>query len=420
MTDSKLLQYLQNCEEKPYDRIQSYIIPSKKNKLNVAMFTNNYLPSIGGVSLSIDRMASVLRKQGHRVFIFAPKYPNSDFEDHEDVIRCKQLKYLEENSFDYAISDIFSSYIEEVFTKLDIDIIHVHHPYWMGKKGMKIANKYKIPIVYTYHTRLDKYLESIPHISLKVRQQLSQYIIENFASNCSYIFAPSESARECLRQLNIRKPIEILPTGVDLSEYNVKHHTIEEVRKKFLKDSDILLFSAARLSKEKNLFFLLEGLKYIKQHTSIKFKCIIAGDGPEKRNMENYIIENDLMNEVVLLGTIPPKEINKYYMASDIFVFSSTSETQGIVLLEAMAASLPVVAVSSCGVDDMIQNGINGFKTYGDIREWGTKVIHLMENPLSLKKMSLNACKIARNYTIEDMGQKAVAVYEQLIKNKLN
>jgi len=409
---------LQNYNIEPYEKIQPLNPFYKKTGLHIAMFTNNYLPFIGGVPLSIDRMASELRRQGHRVFIFAPEYPTNNYEDHEDTIRCRllKLKYLKGAPFHYAISDIFSSYIEEIFIKLDVDIVHVHHPYWMGKKGMQMAKKYKIPIVYTYHTKFEKYIGSIPYVNEKIGQRLSDYIVKHFSSNCSYIFAPSESAKEILKNLGIATPIEILPTGIDLSHYNIESQEIEKIRKNFLKTSEILLFCVSRLSKEKNLLFLLEGLKYVKQHTAIKFKCIIAGDGPEKTNLEKYILENKLNSEIYLLGSISPKEINKYYMASDIFIFSSTAETQGMVLLEAMAASLPVVAVSSPGVNDIIQDGINGFKTSNDIKEWGEKLISLMENPNKLQKISLNALETAKRYTIGSIGKKAISIYKQLIR----
>lgn len=401
-----------------YKKASIFPAPIKRrDRMNIAMFTNNYLPFVGGVSLSIDRLAEGLRKEGHRVFIFAPEYPACEYNDHEDVIRCKLLKYIKMNKLNFAISDIFSSHIEEKFKKLHIDIVHVHHPYWMGEKGMGMAKKYNIPVVYTYHTRLERYIKSIPHIGDKIGQWFPHYIIKQFSSGCDGIFAPTESAKEHLRRLEIRTPIEVLPTGVDFSKYRIKHKEIEKIREEYLKNRDILLFSASRLSKEKNILFLLEGLKYVKNHTEIKFKCIIGGDGPERKNIEKYLLKNQLTDVIDLLGTIPPEEINKYYLASDIFVFSSTAETQGMAVLEAMAAFLPVVAVSTCGVLDMIEDGMNGYRTKEEIKEWGDRVIGLMENPIRLKEMSSRAHHMARKYTVEAMAQKAIGVYGEMIRN---
>lgn len=394
---------------------------SSKDKLNIAMFTNNYLPFIGGVPLSIERIASELRKRGHKVYIFAPEYPNIYYEDHEDTFRCKLLKYIKSGSFYYAVSDIFSSRIENIFRNLDIDIVHVHHPYWMGKKGMKLAKKYNIPIVYTYHTLYEKYIEVIPYINERVGNLLSKYIVKKFCSDCDCILAPSESAKQCLANININTNVEVLPTGINLESYNnIDKKIIKQIRQKHLKDSELLLFSVSRLSKEKNLFFLLNGLRYIRNNTNVKFRCMIAGDGPEKKNIEKYIIKNGLEKEIELLGTIQPNEINKYYLASDIFVFSSTTETQGMVLVEAMAASLPVVAVSSSGTNDVIQNKINGFKTKEDVREWGDRIISLLENPNLLKEMSLNASNTAKSFSIELMGHQVLQIYGELLKNTSN
>lgn len=411
-------KYIKNRKVKDNRKIRPIAMPTEKSGLHIAMFTNNYLPFIGGVPLSIDRMASEFRKQGHRVFLFAPEYPTNNFKDHEDTIRCKLIKYTKGFPFYYAVCNIFSPHIEEIFTKLDIDVIHIHHPYWMGNKGIQMGKKYKIPIVYTYHTRFDKYIGNIPYMNEKIGKCLSNYFISHTSSHCSCIFAPSESAKEYLEKVNVTIPIEVIPTGIELSHYNIKSTEEDKIRNKYLGSGDILLFSVSRLSKEKNLYFLLDGLRYVKQNTSIRFKCIIAGDGYEKENLENYLIENKMNNDIYLLGTIPPQEINYYYKASDIFVFSSTSETQGIVLLEAMAASLPVVAISSPGVDDVIQNNVNGFKTNNDIKEWGDKLIRLMENSTLLEAMSMNAYNIATMYSIENTSKKALCIYNELVSKK--
>ncbi|QEK13451.1 glycosyltransferase family 4 protein [Crassaminicella thermophila] len=391
----------------------------EKKQLHIAMFTNNYLPFIGGVPLSIHRLAEGLRELGHRVYIFAPEYPMYKNHDHEDIIRCKLLKYLKTDKFNFAISDIFSSHIEETFKNLPIDIVHVHHPYWMGEKGMSLAKKYKIPIVFTYHTRFERCVHMIPYIGKKIGEWLPNHMVKQFSSDCDGVFAPTLSAKEHLQSLAIKTPIEILPTGIDLNQYKVTYKETEQIRRKYLKEEHILLFCASRLSKEKNLFFLLEGLKHVKNHTSVKFKCIIAGDGPEKQNIKNYIFKHKLNDIVYLLGEIPPTEINKYYMASDIFVFSSTAETQGLVILEAMAASLPVVAVSSFGIRDIIKDGVNGYITKEKIEDWANQLIVLLENPRKLKQMSIEAFKTATKYTIDTMAKKAVQVYKHLLENPL-
>ncbi|KPU27279.1 hypothetical protein TR13x_05910 [Caloranaerobacter sp. TR13] len=394
-------------------------IPNNK-KLNIAMFTNNYFPFIGGVPISIDRLAKGLKKQGHQVYIYAPEYPTSYQYENNNTIRCKLLTYYRTKNFNFPIANVFSRKIEEQFISHQIDVVHVHHPFWMGSKGVKLAKKYKVPVVLTYHTRLDKYAHNIPYWGRALfKNKISHYIIRRFSKKCDAVLAPTNTAKEYLRNIGVSKYIEILPTGIDFEEYySIDNKEIEELKQKYKKKNNIILCSVSRLTKEKNLYFLLEGVKYIKDCTNIPFKCIIVGEGPEKGNLLEIIESSNLKDVVYLVGEISPREIYKYYMASDIFVFASQSETQGMVLLEAMAGKCPVVAIRSSGIEDVISNGDNGFKTKADIRNWSEKIIYLMENPDKLKKMSENAYVFSKLFSIEKMAESATKVYLRIIENR--
>ncbi|MFW6006866.1 MAG: glycosyltransferase [Bacillota bacterium] len=392
-------------------------VPSGKN-LKIAMFTNNYLPVIGGVPISIERLASGLQKLGHEVYIFAPEYPDCQEEKQKEIIRCKLLFHTNTEGMILPVTNIFSQKIEKKLQELDIDLIHCHHPFWMGKKGLSLAQKYKIPAVFTYHTRLEKYSHFLPDIFFIKKlfeNRISHLMIKRFANKCDAIFAPTDSTREYLRNVGVRKPIRVLPTGVDLQKYNNIKGKITSLRNKYVDNKELLLITVSRLSKEKNLYFLLQGIKYIKEKTDLKFKCLLIGDGSEKENLENYIRKHQLQDQVILTGAIDYQLVGKYYLIADIFIFASTSETQGLVLLEAMAGKTPVVAVRSSGIDDIIKNQVNGYKTEEDLEKWANKVIKLMENPDLREQFSKNARKIAEKHSVKNMAEKAEAVYLKLI-----
>ncbi len=388
-------------------------------KLNIAMFTNNYLPFVGGVPVSIERLAKGLRKQGHKVYIFAPDYSN-DTNENDNIIRCKPLFFYKERGFKFPIANIFLHKIEKEFVTRKIDIVHIHHPYWMGSKGMKLAKKYKVPVVFTYHTRLDKYSHYIPVLGRELfKNIISHYIIRYFSKKSDALFAPTNTAKEYLRNIGVSKHIEILPTGINFEGYDsIEKKAIEELRQKYIRNSEIVLCSVSRLSKEKNLYFLFEGVKYIKEHSKTPFKLIIVGEGPEKENLLKKIENSNLKDIVILIGQVNPAEVYLYYIFSDIFVFASQSETQGMVLLEAMAGKCPVVAVRSSGIDDIISNDYNGFKTKEDIQIWAEKIICLMENPDKRTEMSNNAYVFSKSFSIEQMAECASKVYFRAIENK--
>ena len=389
----------------------------EKKQLKIAMFTNNYFPFIGGVPISIARLTKELRKQGHTVYIFAPKYPNQEKDQDPHIIRCKLLRYHKTKIFNFAIVNIFLPGIEKEFKKHDFDVVHVHHPFWMGKKGMKLARKYKIPVVLTYHTRFDKYYHYVPVAKRFFKNILSHQIVKKFSEKCEMILAPTDTSKAYLMEIGVNTEINVLPTGIDFDIFKEIKYDIfkgvkeETVRNRYAKKNEALLCTVSRLSQEKNIYFMLDGIRYIKENTKIPFKVIIVGAGPEKENIMNKIQNEGLENTIILVGNIPPDEISLYYLASDFFVFSSKSETQGMVLLEAMASFCPVLAVIAGGVEDVIIDGYNGYKTNEDISEWGRRAIEMLEDKEKLSKMSQNAHEYAKRFSLELMARHATDIY---------
>ncbi len=395
-----------------FDISDEEIIPKKH--LKIAMFTNNYLPFIGGVPISINRLAKGLRKRGHEVYIFAPNYPNAKSD--EMVIRCKLLLPKRKHSF--VITNIFSHKINKQFALKNFDVIHVHHPFWMGEKGLQLGKKYHIPVVFTYHTRLELYAHMVPVFKKTFKNIVSHKMIFHFAQKCDGIIAPTTSASEYLSEIGVSRHKTVLPTGIDFDNYQINQTEIAEIKQKYKQDKEILLCTVSRLSSEKNIYFLLNGLKYIKEHTNISFKCMIIGEGNEKEGLLKVIQDENLEEEVLLLGPIAYHEIARYYLAADIFVFSSKSETQGMVVLEAMAGKTPVVAINSSGINDVILNHFNGFKTKDNLVDWSKKVISLMENRSLLKELSENAYRFSQQYSLEEMGKVAEDLYRYVIIHK--
>jgi len=420
-----ILTYIYKKLSKPVNYYRNFDYIKKKNiskKLTIAMFSNNYLPFIGGVPISIQRLAEGLRNLGHQVYIFAPEYRESDYGNYQEekhIFRYKPLFYYKKHNLTIPIPNIFSSKMKKKFISLKPDIVHLHHPYWMGNIGLKWAKKYKIPTVFTYHTRLEQYAHNLPVFHTLFAGRIPHKLIKSFANQCDAIIAPTTTAKEYLRNLGVGKIIEVIPTGIDFSKYDFSQEEITLIKEKYHHNCEIILFSVSRLSKEKNLYFLLNGLKYINEKTNISFKCLIAGNGPEKEKLNNFIKQNGLAEKIILLGAVSPDEISKYFMLSDIFIFASKSETQGMVLLEAMAGKTPVVAVRSSGIDDVIEEGFNGFKTEEDIDKWAGRIISLMENPDKINKLSENALLFSQKYSKDVIAKNILKIYYEIKYNAI-
>ncbi len=323
--------------------------------MRIAMLTNNYKPFVGGVPISIERLSKSLRSLGHEVYIFAPTYDNQC--DEEFVIRYKSLKG--KISGGVVLPNIFDMEIEKKFKALKFDIIHVHHPMLLGNIAQYLGKKYNIPVVYTYHTRYEEYLHFLKPFELlesrgdKIGDKILNYSkekfvpnrIRNFVNRCDLVFAPTETMKEYLLRSGAESKVEILPTGLEDEYFNENKKGSREVRNKYIRDNKYLFCTVSRLSKEKNLHFFIDGLLELKNKIGDCFNTVVIGDGPLKKELEERVQRLGLHNNVTFIGKVDNKKIKEYYGACDLFLFSSKSETQGIVLLEAMASKLPV---SSC------------------------------------------------------------------------
>lgn len=386
-----------------------------KSHPRVAMFTNNYLPFIGGVPLSIERLEKELIRQGAAVQLFAPSYrqpwPDTDA---NPVFRCPVLFYTRRHKF--PVANIFSRQMATAFKALNCDLVHVHHPFWLGKKGLQLARKHRKPVVFTYHTRLEHYTHYIPVPGVVLKNLIAHFIIKHFANRCDAIITPTASTEEYLRNLGVSALIETLPTGINIEAYHQwSAQQVQALRSRYSAPGERLLISVSRLAKEKNLDFLIDGLAKVTHRSKAPFTCLLVGDGPESQRLQERVAALGMGERIVFTGRMTPQEVVGHYLAADLFVFASTSETQGMVLLEAMAGGCPVVAVRASGVYDVITDGTNGFKVAESTEEWAGVVARLLEDREQLSRLSENSLAFAGNYSVEKITERVLNLYRRVL-----
>lgn len=383
--------------------------------LRVAIFTDNYLPYIGGVPISIQRLSRGLLERGTAVKIFAPSYGNGRSEkENDNVYRCRTLFLGKKMRF--PVTHIFSKRLEEEFSGFKPDIVHVHHPFWLGNKGRKLARKSGVPVVFTYHTRLDKYMHNLPIPGSALKEVFAHYLTKRFANRCDAVIAPGFSTEEYLRRLGVQPIIATIPTGINILEYS--HCSPDEVRnfrRRYACDHENLLISVCRLAREKNVDFMIDGLSRVRERTSVPFRCIMVGDGPERSRLEGRVTEMGMTDSIFFTGAVEPSEMVKAYLASELFVFASKTETQGMVLLEAMAGGCPVVAVNSSGVHDVIEDGFNGLKVTENIESWSDSIILLLENRELIDTLSGNSIDFAGKYSGDRIAERVLRFYRRTL-----
>lgn len=324
--------------------------------MKIAMMTNNYKPFVAGVPISVERLAMGLRELGHQVVVFAPSY--DDQQDEKDIIRYGSL--LRGIAGGFSVPNHLDPKIEREFRKGKFDVIHVHHPMMIGSTARYLSWKYQVPLVYTYHTRYEQYLHYIGLTGLK---KLMPAYLHCTLKRCDMVIAPTPAIRDYLEDIQIGAPVEVLPTGLSDDSFLPDEKRAKQLRSELAGQREHLFCTVARLAKEKNLEFLFESLWYYKQKAGSCFKLVLIGEGPYRSGLVKRVRELGLEEEIVFAGQVPNEEIKNYCRACDLFLFTSRSETQGIVLLEAMAAGTPVLALKATGTEDIVANGKNGYMT---------------------------------------------------------
>jgi len=383
--------------------------------MNIAMFTNGYLPFSGGVPTSISNFKKEAEKRGHSVHIFAPKYSKNK-DKNSDITRVLSLKAPSYSNYYLPLS--FLPKVKKEFEKLDIDIVHVHHPYLLGKKGIKLAKEKGIPVVFTYHTFYEKYIHYLP-FSEDISKQMLRKMTVSFCNKCDMIIAPSEKVKKVLEGRNIKTKIKVIPSGVDTRIYEKKVDK-PKLRKELglKKDTGVLLY-AGRITKEKNLVFLIKCLKKIldkKPDTVCFFAGAPAKNSDYKEKLLELIEKNNIDDKIRFTGDLGKKRLSKFYNLADVFLFASKSETQGLVILESMASSTPVVALNIEPIKTFVQNNVNGFTVKENSSDFCDKVVELLEDSERLEKFSRNAYETAKEYTPRKMADKIISEFQRLIK----
>ncbi len=383
--------------------------------MRIALMTNNYKPVMGGVPVSIERLKNGLEKQGHQVTVFAPSCEEA--EEENNVFRYAVLKKRSIGGI--PLPNPFDIRIGREFKKQKFDIIHVHHPMLIGRTAVWLSKKYDIPLVFTYHTRYEKYVECYTGGLGKVDKVMPFYL-HTFLRHCDYVFAPTAGIRDYLEEV-CRVPghrLGILPTGIEERNFRVAEEEKEAIREKYAPGGMPFFLTVSRMASEKNVVFLLESLAEFKRRWRQPFRMALVGDGPDRARYERLSRELGIGEETVFTGMLPNGETAAWFAAADAFLFASRTETQGIVILEAFAGKTPVLAVRASGVEDLVDTGVNGVLTGEDRCEFAEAMLGFCEGKPDRKRLSENAYASGLRYREETVALEAARVYNEVLRGR--
>ncbi|MDR3240015.1 MAG: glycosyltransferase family 4 protein [Clostridiales bacterium] len=328
--------------------------------MNIGIFTDTYYPQINGVVTSTRMLERELNKLGHRVFIVTTTDPHVTHAAPR-VFRLPSMPFMFLPSHRFTF--LYSPKLLLNLKHLKLDIVHTQTEFPVGIFGKIVAEFYKIPIVHTYHTMYEDYVHYIANghlITPKIAQKYSRI----FCNRARAVVAPVKKTREYLLECGVIRPVHVIPTGLDFAPFAKENFSREQINK--IKEelgidpSDPVIVTVGRLAKEKSLDALIGALPPLRQKLP-RVKLVVVGAGPMLGALKDLAIQLGVKDAVIFTGERPWEVIPLYYQLGDIFAMASTSETQGLTYIEAMAGKVPVVVKRDRSVEGVVTHGETGY-----------------------------------------------------------
>lgn len=378
--------------------------------MNILIFTNTFTPHVGGVARSVEAFTQEYRTRGHRVLVVAPEFP--DMPQHEvDVVRIPAIQNF--NASDFSVVLPIHPMLSETIDAFRPDIVHSQHPFLLGMTAVRVARRRGLPLVFTHHTLYEQYTHYVPGNS----PALKRFAIElatRYANLADQVFAPSESIRDLLQQRGVTTPIAVVPTGVRLENFAQGDGPAFR-RQTGIPQDAFVVGHLGRLAPEKNLEFLAQTVAdFVGSHPHAHF--LVIGSGPSETAMREVFAQAGLAARLHVAGILQQQELADALHAMDVFAFASTSETQGMVLTEAMAAALPVVALDAPGAREVVRDRYNGRLLHEATPAAFSTALHWVAAlpAESLRDLKHAARDTAEAFSMPRSADKALACYQAL------
>lgn len=390
--------------------------------MKILFISDVYFPRINGVSTSIKTFVQQMQNLGHEVHLIAPDYDVATQNEtgHEDA----WIKRIPARSIYFDPEDKLMKYgaamkLLPALSQEKYDIIHVHTPFVAHYLGLKLASKLNIPCIETYHTFFEDYLHHyLPWVPQFLARGMARMISKRQCNAVDAIVAPSNPMLDVLRGYGVKVTAEVIPTG--LQEHSFKEADGKAFRAKYgiALDRPMLLY-VGRVAFEKNIDFLL-GMTKILSEERPDVLLVVTGEGPAEASLHKLAKILNIEKNVKFIGYLERNtELNACYQAADVFVFASKSETQGLVLLEAMAQGTPVVAIAELGTASILIEGRGALISTENTLEFAEKVHQLMIYPEQRFELGRRAKAYALDkWTAKLQAERMVKFYAQLTGSK--
>ena len=388
------------------------------------MFTNTYFPHVGGVARSVAGFGEEHRRHGHRVLMVAPHFKGEET-DEDHVVRVPAIQRW--NGSDFSVPMPVPGLVSKALDRFRPDIIHSHHPFLLGDSAVRASAARELPLVFTHHTLYERYTHYVAGEAAALQHAAIDLAV-GYCNLCDAVIAPSESIRDLLEERQVQTQIDVIPTGVEVEIFAAGDRRRARERYGIPQDA-VVVGHVGRLAPEKNLDFLARSIGRFMADTP-SAHVLLAGRGPSLESFRETVeirLEPSTRFEAATergrrfhhVGVLECRhELADVYAAMDVFAFASTSETQGMVLTEAMAAGVPVTAIDAPGAREVVSDQINGrlLTSDADEEDFAAALAWVAElGPGQREAMAIALAATARRFSLEFTAAKTRELYRRLL-----
>jgi len=397
----------------PPERQGNVILSWRDWEVKIALVTDTYFPRVNGVSASTLTFAQEFRQLGHEVFVYAPAYPGQDGDP--GVVRFPS-RYLWFDPEDRLARAGHPPGVEH-FLRQGFDVVHTQTPFSLGRAALGWARRSGAVPIHTYHTLFAAYVEHyLRFVPRALSIPLVRWASRRYCNACARIVVPSSAMRAELASYGVDTPIEVIPTGIDLRRFDGRDRW--RLRRQLgVPDEAPLLLFMGRVAEEKNIDFLFDVVERLLPRRP-ELRLWVAGEGPAKARLQRAVAERRLGGAVRFLGYLTREDWRDCYAGADLFVFASVTETQGLVVTEAMAADTPVVAVGAMGILDVMREGRGGMVTSLDRDAFASAIERLLGDAAFYALKRHEAGEEAQRWSSRTMAERMLALYADSMRDR--
>lgn len=369
-------------------------------------------PRINGVSTSIETFRTDLANEGVAVRLVAPAYPQScgeigtwripsrrlPFDPEDRLMRWRQLRQTTER-----------------LAEEGVDLIHIHTPFAAHYAGVALARKHRLPILTTYHTHFEEYIQHyLPVMPRRLLKAVARRLARHQCDTLNAVIVPSEAMQTTLTDYGVTAPMHVLPTGIPIGQFASGNGPRFRATYAIHESRPMALY-VGRVAHEKNIGFLLDAMTFALWRLP-ELLMVIAGEGPALPALQQKVTKMGLTDHVRFVGYLDRKEaLPDCYAAADLFAFASRTETQGLVLLEAMAAGLPVYALAHLGTTSIVEPGRGAVAAPDEAEAFGRGLAELACDRLLLTRLARDGRRFANDWSAPQRARQLAALYRSLV-----